>query len=177
MGASSWHYVVPYRDNPEEALQQLRDEVFASGKYGAVRKFDGMLPLFWRMRGSAKFLFLIFYIAAKACYALDSTARWVARGCRGPRSIEEAVELAAESGTHSILDIASCGHTPDFGLAVPLSPARMRRLFGADRPTADDFDRVIWAAGEDLERCHCVCFPLYEDDKPVKLVFVGCTGD
>lgn len=177
MGASGWHYVVPYQDDPEEALQQLRNDVFASGKYGAVRQFDGMLPLFWRMRGSARFLFLIFYIAAKAYYALDSTARWIARGFRGPRSIEEAVELAAESGTHSILDIESCGHTPDFGLAVPLSPARMRRLFGTDRPTTGDLDRILGAAGEDLERWHCVCFPLYEDGKAAKLVFVGCSGD
>lgn len=177
MGASGWHYAVPYNDDPEAALQELRHDVFASGDYGVSRQFRGMWPLFWRMRGPAKFVVLAIFIAAKTFFTIDSAIRWLARGCRRPRSIEEAVELAAEAGTHSILDIQSCGQTPDFGLAVPLSAARMRRLFGTDQPTAKDLEQILSVAGEDLERWHCICFPLYEDGKPTKLIFVGCSGD
>ena len=33
MGASNWIYYVPYQENIEQALQCLRQQVFASGDY------------------------------------------------------------------------------------------------------------------------------------------------
>lgn len=177
MGASGWHYVVPYDDDPEKALQKLRSEVFTSGEYGVSRQIDMFWSILSQTRGGNKFLFLAFYLAAKSFFAIDKTVRWIARGGRGPRSIDEAVEIAAEAGTHSILDIQSCGQTPDFGLAVPLSPARMRRQFGTDQPTVDDLQRVLDVAGDNVESWQCVCFPLYDNGTPVKWVFVGASGD
>jgi hypothetical protein len=33
MGASAWSYFVPYQDDVQQAFQQLRQQVFASGNY------------------------------------------------------------------------------------------------------------------------------------------------
>jgi hypothetical protein len=33
MGATSWHYYTGYREDPEEALQRLRADIFARGEY------------------------------------------------------------------------------------------------------------------------------------------------
>jgi hypothetical protein len=33
MGATSWHYYTPYQNDPDEALQRLRADVFARGDY------------------------------------------------------------------------------------------------------------------------------------------------
>src|SRR4051812_31834174 len=48
MGASSWRYYTPYRDDPEAALQELRQRVFAEGDYsmgfGGVTKVNGEGP-------------------------------------------------------------------------------------------------------------------------------------
>lgn len=175
MGASSWHYVVPYDADPEDALQNLRDDVFSSGKYGDPFTAAGseIWRHFWKMPTAVKLVVL----AAKAFYTIDRTVRWAARGFRGPRSIEEAVELAAEAGTHSILDIDHCGRMPDVGLAAPLSPPRMLQMFGTDKPTMEDADRIITTAGETMELGHCLYFCLYEDGRPIRLVFVGCSGD
>lgn len=45
MGASSWRYYTPYRDDPEAALQELRQRVFAEGDYsmgfGGFTKVNG----------------------------------------------------------------------------------------------------------------------------------------
>jgi hypothetical protein len=173
MGASGWHYVVPYNEDSEATLQQLRNDVFASGRYGDPFAAGDVWTHFWKLPTALKLLVL----AAKFFYATAAVVRWISRGFRGPRSIEEAVELAAESGTHSILDVDRCSWTPDVGVAAPLSPARMRRLFGADKATTDELEHVISTVGESIERGHCIYFPLYENDQPVKLVFVGCSGD
>ena len=39
---------------------------------------------------------------------------------KAPATIDEAIELAAETGTQSILDIAGVGDDPDFGMVYPL---------------------------------------------------------
>lgn len=174
MGASSWHYVTEHTENPNEALQRLREQVFESGQYADPFSRGDVWTLFRQMPFAVKLIVL----AAKGFHSAASFARWVLRGFRGPRSIDEAVAIAAESGTHSILDIERCSQTPDFGVAWLLSPARRKRLFGTEEPTADDLERVGWTTpAEDLERWQAVYFPLYDGGQPIKLVFVGCSGD
>ncbi|MGN6547306.1 MAG: hypothetical protein ACTHK7_19800, partial [Aureliella sp.] len=131
MGASSWHYVTPFHENPDAALQQLRSEVFQSGRYGDPFANVSL----WSQLKSMPLAVKLIVIAAKSFYSASSFATWVARGCRSPRSIEEAVALAAEAGTHSILDIGRCSQGPGFGVAWQLQPAARKRLYGTERPT------------------------------------------
>ncbi|MDM4019543.1 hypothetical protein [Roseiconus lacunae] len=174
MGASSWHYTTAYSDDPNAALQQLRTDVFNSGRYG-----DPFANVsIWTQLKNMPIAVKLIVIVAKGFYAMSSLASWIARGCRRPRSIEEAITLAAESGTHSILDIERCSQTPDFGVAWQLQPAIRKRLYGTEHPTTADLDRVGWqAAAENLDRWQAVYFPVYDDGNPVSLVFVGCSGD
>jgi hypothetical protein len=164
----------PYDENPNAALQQLRDDVFESGSYGDP---FGNVSL-WTQVKDLPFGLKLIVVIAKGVYLGSRFASWVARGCRSPGSIDEAVAWAGESGTHSILDIERCSQTPDFGVAWQLQPAIRRRLYGTEQPTAEDLARVGWhAAAENLDRWQAVYFPLYEDGNPVSLVFVGCSGD
>jgi len=174
MGASCWHYEVPYSDDPESALQTLRDEVFASGRYGNLLS---NVNIWTSLRGMPLSLKVI-VVLVKSFYVTSEFVSWVSRGFRGPGTIEEAVELAAKSGTHSILDIERCSKFAEFGAATPLSPRERLRIYGREEPTVEDLDRVGWdAAAEDLERWHAVYFPLFVDGTPKSLVFVGCSGD
>lgn len=92
-------------------------------------------------------------------------------------------ELLAESGTHSILDIhqALPGSGPDdFGTIRPLSPDRVRALFGTGTPTREQFDAVYNNGMGDLDE-----FPrwsgrfttLYKDGAPAQVVVWGYSGD
>ena len=174
MGASGWHYTTPYDEDANAALQRLCQEVFDSGRYG-----DPFANVsIWSLPGNVPIAIKLIFVAAKCFYTTSSFVSWVARGCRGPRSIDESLEIAAESGTHSILDIERCSQTPRFAVAWRLQPAKLRALFGTDKPTVADLDRVGWeAAAEKLHRWQAVYFPLYDNDQPVSLVFVGCSGD
>ena len=173
MAGSGWHYTVEYDDDPNAALNLLRNQVFESGDYGDYF-WSNLRHTFWHMPFVAKVI-----VSVGAVYlAAEQGFLWVSRGGRGPRSIEEAVWLARESGTHSILDIDRCSQTPGIGVAYPLSFARRRELFGTEEPTLADWESAGWLAPvEKLQRWTAVYFPIFEDGKPIKLAFVGCSGD
>lgn len=120
MGATGWIYQTPYDPDPEIALHDLRQRIFESGDYlkpGEILRISNdhsllppMLPRFW-----------VFLYAARAISAVIVALRWLARGGRGPRTIDEVLIDSRESGTHSILDIQGISDFPSLGYATPLS--------------------------------------------------------
>jgi hypothetical protein len=178
MGASGWHYTTPYDPDPEAALQRLRAEVFESGDYllpGEVLRVPGEvlagLPLRFRLA-----LALV-----RAIGAAVRAYHWVTRGGRRPRTIEELLEMAGESGTHSILDIAHTADIPEFGAATPLTKHRHLQLFGTTTPTRAQVEAAQAApAGPDegIRRWEAVYFVVHDEaGSPLEYVFVGCSGD
>lgn len=93
-----------------------------------------------------------------------------------PATPEEALELAEEEGTRSILDILKVAEQPDFCCAAPLSPDELRQYFGTTHPTVDDLTRSP-DFGEEVERGHCRYVILYEHDKPTQIYFIGVAFD
>ncbi|HXG11596.1 MAG TPA: hypothetical protein VNK04_17710 [Gemmataceae bacterium] len=102
-----------------------------------------------------------------------------AKGKRQPKSIDQARELAAESGTHSILDIERTAPTRGFGLATALSGEELRALFGTEKPTRELVRRKEQegALFSMRGRWEAAYFTVYDGDVPVELVFCGCSGD
>lgn len=167
MGASGWHYFVPYED-PAAALDRLRGDV-------------------WRRR------------------AFAVTRRWL----RQPKTLEEAVEWAAQRGTHSILDMQRVLDTPFppqpsirdlgalpsdrlaasireatawHGCVAPLSDERLEELFETSTPSTslarDRVSTISAKIGELCPRWAGVFFTTYGSDRaPADLCFVGWSGD
>ncbi|WP_298859587.1 hypothetical protein [uncultured Gimesia sp.] len=101
------------------------------------------------------------------------------KASQAPTSIEEALEISEEAGTHSILDIHCISPTPEPGAATPLSESQSKDLFGTTKPTlkmcqsADTEEKLT-----DLcDRWQAVFFPVYEDGKAVQYMFAGVSGD
>ena len=93
-----------------------------------------------------------------------------------PSSPEEALELAAEDGTGSILDIMSISAQPDFFCAAPWSEAELEAFFGTGQPSADMVERnqVFW---DSLDRGMTRYAIIYEGDKPSQIFFAGYSFD
>src|SRR5262245_15426476 len=134
MGASSWHYFTPYDPDPEVALQRLRQLIFESGQYGDPMFGGGGGGGFGETARQAAMGFLNYLTGSmeNLSPAEQQMARQLQAslellqpelreqlmqtihdqgeqfrrppGSR-PASIEDALEEAAEEGTHSILDI------------------------------------------------------------------------
>jgi len=96
---------------------------------------------------------------------------------RGPRTIDELLERAAECGTHSILDIARTAERRGYGVAAPLTDRELRRVFRTPEPTREQVEERWDEIAEKLDRWQACYFVAYQDGQPREYAFVGCSGD
>ena len=94
-----------------------------------------------------------------------------------PETIEELLEMVAEDGTHSILDIEQTGPRREFGVAAPMPTGRIRRFFGSEQPTHEQVEANWGDASEELDRWQAYYVTVYRDGKPDEYAFIGCSGD
>jgi len=149
MGGEPYWYYVPYRDDLQAALDDLREREFRAGRYNPVIPF---LDEF----GKPGFL-------AQA------------PGAQHP-SIDDAIEAAAEDGTRSILDIADIGPSPDYGTAAPFPRSILVDLYGTERPTRAMLDGNLGFLDE-IQRGQAAYVIVYDGDRPAEILFAGYSYD
>lgn len=94
-----------------------------------------------------------------------------------PSSIDDLLERAAESGTHSILDIEHTARRRGFSLATPIPQTTLRRFFGTVEPTHDAAEQHWADVAELLSSWQAYHFIVFSNGKPDEYAFVGCSGD
>jgi hypothetical protein len=175
MGASSWWYRCDYREDVGAALQQLQAEVFESGDYYRVwDEFPEHRPAF------AGELRMMAEISADEFGPDDFDVALVdgLEGTGPPQSIDQARVWSADSGTHSILDVAKVTDAAELGAVSPLEAAEMERLFGTGRPTVADVeakrDELDLAPMQRWTGRYVIA---HEDGGPAAIFFFGSSGD
>jgi hypothetical protein len=149
MGAEPWLYFVPYHEDTNVALQELKQREFEAGRYNPVMPFlADILPP-----------------------GPDAPAPGTQHA-----SIAEALEAAAESGTRSVLDMERVGREPGSGVVVPLPAAQVSTLFGTEQPTREMIEDNM-DFFEDIERGQGLCITVYKDGRPSELCFAGYSYD
>lgn len=95
---------------------------------------------------------------------------------RGPKTPEEALEKAGESGTRSILDILRITEQPDYHCVAPVARTDLMRYFGTDKPTVAQVEEceAFWM---EIERGMARYVVTYEEGAPRKLFFAGYSFD
>ncbi len=212
MGATGWTHFVPYQDDPERALQDLRNDVFSRKAYTQPGDWltglsDQSLAAGFPPLADLKKLLKVSKALDKAMKIIgadtqkaeqdtegverlieDVEKRGVAKavrkalgpkGKKTPKTIDHAREIAAESGTHSILDVEHTSPVKGFGLASSLSPDELLAVFGTDKPTREaaiEKDKQGDLASL-RERWQAAYFTVFERDKPSQIVFCGHSGD
>lgn len=222
MGASSWRYYTPYRDNPETALQELRQRVFEDGEYsmggggffpvnggggGGMADPAAMLEsgAFGPMNDDIRRVVNAAKTgdftglsgperqAAQQMKAMFDLVATMKKGGFGggddddgpggfdpdhkPETIDELLEMVAEDGTHSILDIERTASRKEFGAAIPLPDRDAKRHFGTERPDHDQVESNWAAVAENLERWEAHYVAVWKDGEPHEYAFIGCSGD
>ena len=140
MGATGWSYFVPYEADVSAALERLREDVFNRGDYiygdeitddqreATLEKVRPEVePWVKRIREEAAKLqepLRTLYLQGAENFKKEVMAGSPAprKPTGQPKTIEEALEAQAESGTHSILDIAGVSSEPAFGYVRPFPP-------------------------------------------------------
>jgi hypothetical protein len=91
--------------------------------------------------------------------------------------IDALLDRAAESGTHSILDIERTARRRGFAFATPLSRTATRKAFGTERPTHTQVEDRWSDLAETLNPWQAHYVVVYVDGRPEEYAFIGCSGD
>lgn len=166
MGASGWQYFVPYQSDIQKALDELRVQVFQSGKYYVGE------PVWQNMDESE-------YDEYPEEDMREELKEWLRRmkSLKEPTTIEELLDWNGEDGTHSILDIAGISSTPKFGMAIPLSSQQLIDLFESEKPTKDLIEQKVDEIMGLRKRWEATYIVIYKDGLPNEIFFAGFSGD
>jgi hypothetical protein len=143
MGGDPYWYAVPYQQDTDKALQELRQREFDAGRYNPVIPFP-KFPI---------------------------TASSPAPGRAHP-SIDEALEASGEDGTRSILDVAHISSEPDYFAASALGEDQLKAYFGTTQPSRQMVESNT-RFRDDVQRGQAVFIVLYENGAPTELFFLG----
>jgi len=169
MGASGWQYFVPYQSDFKKALDELREQVFQSGKYYKRTSFLQSIidESYYDAIADAKKRqeFIEWHRTMKAAKEPE------------PTTIEELIMLNEEDGTHSIIDITGISSTPKFGMATPLSSLQLIDFFGSEKPTRDLVKQKVVEIMDLRERWQATYIIVYKDGLPDEIFFTGFSGD
>ena len=164
MGASSWHYVVDYQEDVGAAFEALRLRVFEQGEFlDPTQTLEQILPRIGEIAPKE--------VAAQYRAKLE---HWKANP---PQTIDALLERAAESGTHSILDVERIATKSGFGNVRPLRADRIAELTGSAQPTLAQIEQAAYTILEDVDRGEGVVLTAFDAGRPSSLVFLGISGD
>ncbi|MFJ9055780.1 hypothetical protein [Streptomyces sp. NPDC102409] len=147
MGASEWDYYVPYQEDLDAALQQLRRRVFDAGDYfwvngGGWRPEEGREP----------------------------RPRTLEELCQ-----DELVRDAGTHSILDVFQVLGPDDTPDCNTVEPVSAEEARELLGTDKLTrahVKDFD--VFPRSRWVGRCAVLHD---EQGQPQEICFWGHSGD
>lgn len=169
MGASSWAYRTPYQQDIQKALQELRQVVFQQGAYYTESAFINSIDEEEVAKGLSPDYAETFRSAMKNLRAKPEIP--------APQTIEELIEMNAESGTHSILDIDEISENPEFGKAAPLTAQQLSEIFGTTQPTWDMIQSNMDGIQGLRQRWMGTYIIVYKDGVPDQIFFTGFSGD
>jgi hypothetical protein len=176
MGASGWHYLVPYQDDVAQALEELRHAVYNSGD-------------FYREEPDATHALTEEQFIAQLDPAGDALGinefpldQWREAQQR-PRPVDPDTLFQSQphSGTHSIIDMAHGVSTqPSMFTASPLTPQQLLESFATTTPT--DQQTLAWAkrSGYSQYRTRWEGVYVVSHDaggQPDQILFTGYSGD
>lgn len=163
MGASGWHYFVPYQSDIKVALYQLRKKVFNDGDYYKPAQFYSRLL---NDIGDQ--------LEPEVIDGLKKTIEEY-KSRPEPQTIEDLIELNAEAGTHSIIDMHDIGIEPDFGVLSPIPDNLLLEVLGASRPDRALVERKLGELGMSIKANHY--FIVFDGNTPSEICFIGFSGD
>lgn len=163
MGASGWHYYVPYESDFGAALARLQQQVFASGDYyhrGKGRKPRSIKELLHRN-------------AEEGTHSILDITRVGARPTKpGAEDFTPRPDLDEAARSRWVEDLIS-----RIGSVRELHPDDLVELFGTTMPTRKQVEDRQDEIMEMRTRGSGTIVVIYEGKQPTELLFIGFSGD
>jgi len=181
MGASGWSYFVPYQQDIEQALQQLREQVFASGDFLNHKAIE----VEW-LRAQDDQAYHEYQQRDREFWQSQEVEppETEARQQRIARLEQEQTTIAGlflddeGEGTHSILDIYALSDTAAYHTAILLPLEKVQEIFGTEHPPHTMIElRMKEVMLEAVGRWIGAYIVIWKDDQPDEIFFFGFSGD
>jgi hypothetical protein len=163
MGASGWDYFVPYQQSIESALDELREQVFRSGKFFLRPQMEINPDNFENAPEEIR----------------DQLPARIERekSFSQPTTLKALIDWNGEEGTHSIIDIERITPIPAFGSASPFSTNQLIEMFGTDKPERSMIEQRKSEITGMRKRWEASYIIVYKNGKPNEIFFSGFSGD
>jgi hypothetical protein len=178
MGSSNWTYFTPHQEDIEQALQDLRRNVFETWDYHRFwlflevpeEAFDALDEISWT--GTDQ------HLVEELAQVLAEKQIHVALP-KPPQTIKEAQDRSDAQGTRSILDIERIASQPGMGVATALPRHVYRQFFGTEKPTREMIEQAVTTKGllDDVMRWEAIYVIAFKNERPDEIFFGGCSGD
>jgi hypothetical protein len=170
VGASGWSYTVPYQDDIDAALQDLRWQVYRSDDY-YKQPDDPSLDL-----TESEFVATLGSRDSDGIYDFILDEWRISRSLPRPSDPDTLLNFQRDSGTHSIIDIRRVDREPGYYVAAPLADADLVAVFGTTQPSLDQVKTTsspVLGRG----RWHGTYIVAYDNGQPSHIHFFGYSGD
>ncbi len=198
MGASGWHYFVPYQEDAAQALAHLHWHLLAEGDYFEAWAYEYIRYRFQARLSDAWEALHHSWMEAAACernweefvqavvqeLVLVLEAKHIDVALPQRPTMDELLNRYSQ-GTHSILDVRHVADQPAFYVATPLSQEELLTVLGTEKPTRARTELVLETRPKPGERSlytirgrwQAVYFTVYKDEEPDEICFCGRSGD
>jgi hypothetical protein len=180
MGATYWDAVTAYEDAAEQALHRAQVRFFREAGYYIPKllsqRVRDMAEAVRSCEEDDPYDLLGFYRDALDQYR-QMAARAVPEEPEAQIDLLRRIEEISGDWIGNILDVTGFSQGPEPGSVQPLSPERMEAVFGTGTPTLPEVRKGMAKLADSISRGTAVCFPVYEDRRPVGWFFAGYSAD
>lgn len=141
MGASSWLYYVPYQEDIEQALQELRRHIFVTDQYS--HWYEGEWEIKVDISGEEIDTSQMQEVAEQEDGSLIPIPPLIFFPKTLEEEIEETVRRTGGQGTHSILDISHVITGSRYYGDVPLPEELIQDIFAWIKPTRAMMETIV----------------------------------
>lgn len=179
MGAQLWHHQAPWHPEAGESLKALQHD-YIHNHYDLATLFSKELDstkkhLEAELNAGDEFG-LVEWLQTKIERLVELNANPI------PDDIDTQIQIIREvleygEGLCNVLDISGISEKREVFKAVKLTDVERTKFVGCLEPNVEQANASVGKINHDLNRGECVCFPIFQDGKPIGWYFVGNTID
>ena len=180
MGATYWEGVTAYREAVEEALRQVQIQFFREANYDVpkllARRIEDMTEAVRSCEKDDPYDLIDFYRDALDQYR-QMAAHGVPEDPGAQIDLLRRIEEISGDWVGNILDMTGISLGTEEGRVQRLTAERIEEVFGTTRPSLLEARGGMDRLTDSISRATAICFPVYEDGRPVAWFFAGYSAD
>lgn len=180
MGARYWEAVTPYEEVVERALRQAQIHFFREAGYDVPQRLaervESMTRAVHACEQDDPYGLLDFYRDALDQYR-QMAANEVPEDPGTQIDLLRRIEEVSGNWVGNILDMKGLCQGYEEGKVRRLTAERIEEAFGTASPSLHEVREGMGGLAGSISRGTAVCFPVYEDGRPVAWFFAGYSAD